>query len=184
MPQSIHTRPALPRGNSARARNRFRYNPLASYPNSLPELHHATHRQAPHPRHRRPGPSHLHHPRVDGPRAYSSHHLRRNPHGRHRRRPIGLSAPRPSRLQQLRQPVPAPGPLLCRGTAPLWTGSVGWVDVILAWAFVILRYAHAAIHVTTNHLYSRFAAYAAGLAVLALLWLWLVVRLLILSPSL
>jgi hypothetical protein len=66
----------------------------------------------------------------------------------------------------------------------LWAGGASWVEVVLAWVFVILRYAHAAIHVTTNHVHSRFAAYAAGLAVLALLWLWLVVRLLILSPSL
>lgn len=66
----------------------------------------------------------------------------------------------------------------------LWAGGISWIDILLAWAFVIFRYAHAIIHVTTNHVQSRFAAYTAGLAALALLWLWLVVRLLILSPSL
>ena len=65
----------------------------------------------------------------------------------------------------------------------LWTGSVGWVELILAWLFVALRYVHAAIHVTTNTLLQRFAVYTAGLAVLAALWLLLVFRLVILAPS-
>lgn len=59
----------------------------------------------------------------------------------------------------------------------------GWVDVILAWLFVGLRYAHAHIHVTTNRVHRRFALYTAGLAVLALFWLWLVLRLVVLAPS-
>ena len=65
----------------------------------------------------------------------------------------------------------------------LWTGGVGWVELILAWLFVALRYVHAAIHVTTNTLLQRFAVYTAGLAVLAALWLLLVFRLVILAPS-
>ena len=65
----------------------------------------------------------------------------------------------------------------------LWTGSVCWVELILAWLFVALRYVHAAIHVTTNTLLQRFAVYTAGLAVLAALWLLLVFRLVILAPS-
>ncbi len=65
----------------------------------------------------------------------------------------------------------------------LWAGGAGWVEVILAWLFVALRYVHAAIHVTTNRVYRRFAVYCAGLVVLALLWLWLVLRLVILAPS-
>ena len=65
----------------------------------------------------------------------------------------------------------------------LWTGGVGWVELILAWLFVALRYVHAAIHVTTNTLLQRFAVYTAGLAVLAALWLLLVFRLLVLAPS-
>lgn len=59
---------------------------------------------------------------------------------------------------------------------------VGWVEVLLAWLFVALRYVHAAIHVTSNRVHRRFAAYSAGLAVLALFWLWLVLRILLL-PS-
>ncbi|MVS97732.1 MAPEG family protein [Devosia marina] len=61
-------------------------------------------------------------------------------------------------------------------------GLLDWFTVGLAWLFVFLRYVHAAIHVTTNRVYRRFTAYVAGLAVLALFWLWLVLRLL-LAPS-
>ena len=65
----------------------------------------------------------------------------------------------------------------------LWTGGVGWVELILAWLFVALRYVHAAIHVTSNAMLQRFAVYTAGLAVLGILWLVLVLRLVILAPS-
>ncbi|HEY0034076.1 MAG TPA: MAPEG family protein [Devosia sp.] len=65
----------------------------------------------------------------------------------------------------------------------LFATATSWVEVILAWIFVALRYGHAFIHVTSNYLYHRFAVYSAGLAVLALLWLWLVVRLVVLAPS-
>ena len=65
----------------------------------------------------------------------------------------------------------------------LWTGSVGWLELLLAWLFVGLRYVHAAIHVTSNAMLQRFAVYTAGLAVLAALWLLLVLRLVILAPS-
>lgn len=58
----------------------------------------------------------------------------------------------------------------------LHLGVASWVEVLLAWAFVALRYVHAAIHVTTNNVEQRFAAYGAGLAVLVLFWLWLIIR--------
>ncbi|MBJ3785318.1 MAPEG family protein [Devosia sediminis] len=64
----------------------------------------------------------------------------------------------------------------------LQLGFVSWVDVLLAWLFVALRIAHAAIHVTSNDVPRRFAAYSAGLAVLTLFWLWLLIRIL-LVPS-
>ena len=69
------------------------------------------------------------------------------------------------------------------GLLTLWAGAVSWLELLLAWAFVALRYAHAAIHITTNRVEHRFAAYTAGLAVLCALWLWLVLRLVILSPG-
>jgi len=65
----------------------------------------------------------------------------------------------------------------------LFASAPGWVEVVLAWLFVALRYAHAFIHLTSNDVRQRFAAYTAGLAVLGLLWLWLVLRLVILAPS-
>jgi hypothetical protein len=65
----------------------------------------------------------------------------------------------------------------------LFATATGWIDVLLAWLFVALRYVHAVIHVTTNRVHMRFAAYTAGLAVLAIFWLWLVLRLVVLAPS-
>jgi hypothetical protein len=65
----------------------------------------------------------------------------------------------------------------------LWTANIGWVEVVFAWLFVVLRYAHAAIHTTSNSLLPRFSAYTAGMVVLMLFWLWLIVRLVILAPS-
>lgn len=65
----------------------------------------------------------------------------------------------------------------------LWSGGVDWALVLLAWLFVALRYVHAGIHVSTNNVFRRFGAYAAGLVVLTLLWLWLVLKIVILAPS-
>lgn len=61
----------------------------------------------------------------------------------------------------------------------LFATAPGWIDVLLAWLFVATRYVHAAIHVTTNRVHRRFTAYTAGLAVLAIFWLWLLLRLLL-----
>ena len=61
----------------------------------------------------------------------------------------------------------------------LWSGGTNWLEVGLAWLFVVLRVAHAAIHITTNRLEQRFAVYTTGLAVLAILWLLLLLRLLL-----
>ena len=59
----------------------------------------------------------------------------------------------------------------------LWSGGAGWIELVLAWLFVALRYIHAAVHVSTNRVYRRFVFYTAGLVVLCLLWVWLVLRL-------
>ncbi|WP_045835394.1 MAPEG family protein [Hyphomicrobium sp. 99] len=40
----------------------------------------------------------------------------------------------------------------------------------LAWAFVLLRFAHAYIHTTSNDLNWRFRAYGAGVIVLIVMW--------------
>lgn len=47
------------------------------------------------------------------------------------------------------------------------------VAVALAWLFVALRYAHAAIHVTSNDLRYRSPIFAAGYLALAAMWVWL-----------
>lgn len=47
------------------------------------------------------------------------------------------------------------------------------VAVGLAWLFVILRYAHAYVHVTSNDLRYRSPLFAAGFVVLAAMWAWL-----------
>ncbi|EJC82718.1 hypothetical protein Rleg4DRAFT_4447 [Rhizobium leguminosarum bv. trifolii WSM2297] len=45
--------------------------------------------------------------------------------------------------------------------------------VVLAWLFVALRYAHAAVHVTSNDLRYRSPLFAAGYLTLAAMWIWL-----------
>lgn len=62
----------------------------------------------------------------------------------------------------------------------LVTRQADWIVVALAWAFVALRVVHANIHVTHNHVIRRFQVYVAGFAMLAALWLYLAVRLLVL----
>ncbi|TAK49862.1 MAG: MAPEG family protein [Xanthobacteraceae bacterium] len=42
--------------------------------------------------------------------------------------------------------------------------------VILSWLFVALRYAHAYIHITTNHVPRRFGVFVAGVVVLMVMW--------------
>ncbi len=50
--------------------------------------------------------------------------------------------------------------------------------VILSWLFVATRLGHAYIHATSNHVGRRFNAFAAGFAVLVVIWVILAVRLL------
>jgi hypothetical protein len=49
------------------------------------------------------------------------------------------------------------------------------VTVAGGWLFVALRYAHAYVHVTSNRVRHRRRLFIAGLAVVALLWIWLAV---------
>jgi hypothetical protein len=50
--------------------------------------------------------------------------------------------------------------------------------VVLAWLFVVLRLVHVYIHLTSNRLGQRFAAFAAGFLVLLVMWVIFAVRLL------
>ena len=52
--------------------------------------------------------------------------------------------------------------------------------VVMAWIFVILRLAHAYIHTTSNHVPTRFNAFAVGAIVLLLMWILFAIRILIL----
>lgn len=57
-------------------------------------------------------------------------------------------------------------------------GAAGAWAVVLAWLFVVSRYVHAFIHVTTNRIRLRQPAFASGFAVLVVLWAMLAVHLL------
>lgn len=59
--------------------------------------------------------------------------------------------------------------------------TAGWLDVFLALAFVLSRFGHALIHITTNHVQTRFLAYTAGLVILMAWWVLLAIRILFLS---
>ncbi len=51
--------------------------------------------------------------------------------------------------------------------------------VVLSWLFVATRVGHAYIHVTSNRVGRRFNAFAAGFAVLVVMWLLFAMRILI-----
>jgi hypothetical protein len=55
----------------------------------------------------------------------------------------------------------------------LVTATASTAFVVLAWIFVVLRLAHALIHVTTNRMSRRFFLFLAGALVLLLMWLQL-----------
>src|ERR1700752_2617144 len=50
--------------------------------------------------------------------------------------------------------------------------------VVLAWLFVVMRLVHVYIHLTSNRLGQRFAAFAACVLVLLVMWVIFAVRLL------
>jgi hypothetical protein len=57
------------------------------------------------------------------------------------------------------------------------TGHATLYPVLLAWGWVMARLIHAYIHITTNRIRHRLPAFVAGAAILALMWLWLAVKL-------
>jgi len=61
----------------------------------------------------------------------------------------------------------------------LWawiTRTTDVIFVVLAWLFVLLRMAHAYVHVTSNHVPTRFQVFAAGLLVLVIMWVYFAVK--------
>ena len=52
------------------------------------------------------------------------------------------------------------------------------IFVIMSWLFVASRYAHAFVHVTSNHVPTRFNMFALGVFILGLIWTIFAVRVL------
>ncbi len=52
------------------------------------------------------------------------------------------------------------------------TNGVNVLTVALAWIFVLSRYVHAAIHVTTNRIRHRQPAFVVGFLALLVMWVW------------
>nr|WP_295465746.1 MAPEG family protein [Mesorhizobium sp.] len=52
------------------------------------------------------------------------------------------------------------------------TNGSNLLTVALAWVFVISRYAHAAIHVTTNRIRHRRPLFVVGFLALFAMWVW------------
>jgi hypothetical protein len=53
------------------------------------------------------------------------------------------------------------------------------VIVLLSWVFVVTRFAHAGIFVTSNDVRTRSLAWFAGVAVLFAMWLWFALKILL-----
>jgi hypothetical protein len=54
------------------------------------------------------------------------------------------------------------------------------VIVLLSWVFVITRFVHAGIFVTSNNMRQRFLAYLSGVLVLLAMWLYFALKILLL----
>ena len=54
-------------------------------------------------------------------------------------------------------------------------GMEDWVIIILSWLFVASRFVHFYIHTGTNRIKHRFRAFAAGLACVAIQWIYIMV---------
>jgi hypothetical protein len=61
----------------------------------------------------------------------------------------------------------------------MFTRKADLLFVILSWVFVVSRYVHAGVHITSNYVRYRFLAYAFGVAVLIIMWIIFAIRILI-----
>jgi hypothetical protein len=57
------------------------------------------------------------------------------------------------------------------------TSGVNVVTVGLAWLFILTRYIHAWVHVTSNRLRYRSRLFRAGMMLVGLMWVWLTLHL-------
>jgi hypothetical protein len=60
----------------------------------------------------------------------------------------------------------------------LITRKADLVFVVLSWLFVLSRFVHAYIHVTSNRVPRRFFAFVFGFLVLAIMWIYFAVQIL------
>ena len=70
------------------------------------------------------------------------------------------------------------------GFGPYWsvTRHADIIFVVLAWVFVIFRWAQAGVHVTSNKVSIRGATYFIGAIVLVIMWVVFIVRILLGLP--
>jgi hypothetical protein len=59
------------------------------------------------------------------------------------------------------------------------TKQTDLIFLVMAWIFVVSRLVHAYIHTSSNHVPTRFNAFAVGAIVLLLMWIIFAVRILI-----
>ena len=71
-------------------------------------------------------------------------------------------------------------PLLFYALVPLamLTKKDDLLFVVMSWLFVLSRYAHAWVHINSNHVPTRFNLFALGAVVLGLMWIIFAVRIL------
>ena len=60
----------------------------------------------------------------------------------------------------------------------LFTRKADLLFVVLSWVFVLTRFAHAGIYLTTNYVPHRFGAFLAGVLVLMVMWVIFAARIL------
>lgn len=107
-------------------------------------------------------------------RAVSSGHARVSQFRENREEPVESLFVRNNLVNQFELPV-----LFFTVCLSLYaTAGAGTVALVLAWIFVISRYLHAWIHVTSNRIRYRQPLFSLGFVVLALMWVWLALHLL------
>ena len=52
------------------------------------------------------------------------------------------------------------------------------IFVVLEWLFVLLRFGHAYVHTTSNHVPTRFRVFAVGMFVLLIMWVYFAFKIL------
>lgn len=65
------------------------------------------------------------------------------------------------------------------GIAIYVTEQTSLLLVLLSWAYVVVRYAHAYVHMTSNRLLHRFRIFLISLSFLALIWIVFAVQLML-----